>query len=182
MQYVVVVLVRLAWSLTIGLAFFVVGLLLYLVLDIFVPKSDLGVKVLTKLYEWGSCYWFKGIKVKFKPRKPRTVAVGTEEKLWVILNDGSTEHVDRATKEEKAVVAEWDDYMGRIRRDSGLPGRWVDDEERRMSKTDWDILVKLKLLAAGILQDGKGQEMSPKELERREAKCIARIIEWQKNE
>ena len=55
---------RLAWSLTIGLPFFVIGTVLFLILDILVPKSDKGYRVLNTMYKWGSCYWFKGLRME----------------------------------------------------------------------------------------------------------------------
>ena len=35
-----------------------------LLLDIFAPKRDTGYKVLIRLFQWGSCYWFKGIEFR----------------------------------------------------------------------------------------------------------------------
>jgi hypothetical protein len=62
MGYVISILVRLIWSLSIGLVFFVLGTLLFLILDIFFPASDASYKWLTGFYKWGSCHWFKGIR------------------------------------------------------------------------------------------------------------------------
>lgn len=63
-MYIFSVIFRLIFSLTIGLAFFVTGLVLFLLLDIFRPESDAGYVALNKLYKWGSCYWFKGLKME----------------------------------------------------------------------------------------------------------------------
>ncbi|NLN93481.1 MAG: hypothetical protein GX130_09280 [Candidatus Hydrogenedens sp.] len=67
--HIVVVLIRTVWSLSIGLVFFVIGTVLYVMLDILYPKKDYGAKMLTKLYEIGSLAWLArinfGIKVSF---------------------------------------------------------------------------------------------------------------------
>jgi hypothetical protein len=62
-MYLFSVVFRLLWSLTIGLVFFLVGLILFLILDILMPNSDRGYRVLNNTYKWGSCYWFKGLKM-----------------------------------------------------------------------------------------------------------------------
>ena len=63
-MYIFGVIFRLAWSLTIGVVFFVIGLVLFLLMDILFPESSKGYVVLNKMYKWGSCYWFKGIKME----------------------------------------------------------------------------------------------------------------------
>ncbi len=63
-MYLVSVVVRLIWSLTIGLPFFIVGLILFLILDIFSPQSEAGHTALANMYSWGSCYWFKGLRME----------------------------------------------------------------------------------------------------------------------
>lgn len=55
---------RILWACTIGLVFFAIGLILFLILDILLPKSDQGYRVLNTMYKWGSCYWFKGIRME----------------------------------------------------------------------------------------------------------------------
>jgi hypothetical protein len=62
--YLFTVLFRLIWSLTIGLPFFAVGLILFLLLEILKPKSAAGFKVLVNMYKWGSGHWFKGLKME----------------------------------------------------------------------------------------------------------------------
>jgi hypothetical protein len=54
----------LAWSLTIGLAFFLAGLVLFLFLDILLPNSDRGYRVLNALYKIGSLGSFKGLRME----------------------------------------------------------------------------------------------------------------------
>lgn len=63
-MFIFSVIFRLLWSLTIGLPFFAVGLILFLLLDILSPKSDRGYKTLNNMYKWGSCYWFKGLRME----------------------------------------------------------------------------------------------------------------------
>ena len=179
MGYAIAVLVRLLWSLTIGLLFFLIGLVLFLILDIFLPSKDTGYRVLTKLFQWGSCYWFKGIKVQ---TDDYDIEVGKRRQSYVILDNGLTVLAETARKENKPVVADWERNMGRIRKSSGLTGKWVDDEARRMLRGDWETLVNVKLGRAGRLQDESGQKTSPAVLEQQEQKCIARIIAWQQSE
>lgn len=62
MGYVIAVVVRLIWSLSVGLLLFALGTVLFVLLDIFRPQSDSGYKCLNALYKWGSCHWFKGIR------------------------------------------------------------------------------------------------------------------------
>ena len=61
--YVIAIIVRLAWSLTIGLPFFAAGLVAFLLLDILFPSSNNGYVVLNRMYRWGSCYWFAGLRL-----------------------------------------------------------------------------------------------------------------------
>jgi len=60
----VAIVVRSLWSLTIGIPFFIVGLLGFLALDIAKPNSDKGYMLLTNMYKWGSCHWFKQVKLE----------------------------------------------------------------------------------------------------------------------
>lgn len=63
-MYLFAIFFRLFWSLTIGLVFFAAGLVLFLFLDILVPNSSRGYVVLNNMYKWGSCYWFKGLRME----------------------------------------------------------------------------------------------------------------------
>lgn len=56
--------VRLAWSMTIGLVLFSIGTVLFVIFDILFPESALSYKVLTNTYKWGSCHWFKRLKLE----------------------------------------------------------------------------------------------------------------------
>jgi len=60
----IAILVRTIWSLTIGLPFFIIGLILFLIIDISAPRSDISYRVLTNMYKWGSCHWFKRLKLE----------------------------------------------------------------------------------------------------------------------
>jgi|WetSurSiteA1Bulk_404760.scaffolds.fasta_scaffold133527_1 hypothetical protein len=62
MDYIIAAVVRLVWSLTIGLVFFALGTVLFVLLDIFMPQSDRSYKCLNLLYKWGSCHWFNRIR------------------------------------------------------------------------------------------------------------------------
>jgi len=64
--YFISVIVRLLWSLSIGLVFFAVGIITFLVLDIFFPESDKGYKWLNRTFQLGSMYWFRGLVIKTK--------------------------------------------------------------------------------------------------------------------
>lgn len=64
MMYIVSVIVRLFWSLTVGWIFFFLGLILFLMFEIFDPKSDKGYKWLVKMFKYGTLHWFKGIEFK----------------------------------------------------------------------------------------------------------------------
>lgn len=63
-MYLVALLVRTAWSLTLGIPFFLVGLVLFLVLDILLPSSDRGYRTLNLLYKIGSLGYFKGLRME----------------------------------------------------------------------------------------------------------------------
>lgn len=58
------IIVRLAWSLTIGLVLFSIGTVLFLFFDILFPESSFSYKILTNTYKWGSCHWFKRLKLE----------------------------------------------------------------------------------------------------------------------
>lgn len=49
---------------TIGLPFFALGLVFFLLLDIFFPASDRGYKVLNSMYKLGSLGAFKGVRLE----------------------------------------------------------------------------------------------------------------------
>jgi len=59
-----VVIVRLIWSLSIGLIFFILGLICFLLLDIFSPQTSTGYKVLNQMYKWGSLGGLKGFRFR----------------------------------------------------------------------------------------------------------------------
>lgn len=63
-MYFLTIIIRLAWSLTIGLLFFGIGLALFLTLDILLPHSDRGYRVLNAMYKIGSLGWFKGLRME----------------------------------------------------------------------------------------------------------------------
>lgn len=63
-MFVFSVIFRLLWSITIGLLFFILGLIFFLLLDILSPRSDRGYRILNTMYKWGSCYWFKGLRME----------------------------------------------------------------------------------------------------------------------
>ena len=63
-MYLIAVVFRLLWSVTIGLPIFALGLVLFLLLDILAPSSDRGYKVLNTFYKIGSCYWFKALRME----------------------------------------------------------------------------------------------------------------------
>lgn len=58
------IIVRSAWSFTVGIPFFVVGLLLFVITEIILPESDISYKILTNMYKWGSCHWFKQVRLE----------------------------------------------------------------------------------------------------------------------
>ncbi len=62
--YVLGAIFRLVYSLTFGVPFFVMGFLVFLFLDIFFPESSKSYVFLTNFFKWGSCYWFKGVKLE----------------------------------------------------------------------------------------------------------------------
>lgn len=55
---------RLAFSLTLGLPLFLLGWVLFLIADILFPNSDRGYRILNSFFKWGSCYWFKGLRME----------------------------------------------------------------------------------------------------------------------
>jgi hypothetical protein len=62
-MFMVTALIRLIWSLTIGLVFFILGLVLFLLFDIFKPSSDVGYRILNSMYKFGSLGVFKGLRM-----------------------------------------------------------------------------------------------------------------------
>lgn len=57
--------IRLVWSCTIGFFFlFPLGAILFVLIDILMPRSSKSYEVLTNMYKWGSCHWFKKIKLE----------------------------------------------------------------------------------------------------------------------
>ena len=60
----IAIIVRLVWSLTIGFIFFLIGTIAFIVLDILFPKYSVSYKVLTTMYKWGSCHWFKRLRLE----------------------------------------------------------------------------------------------------------------------
>ena len=56
--------VRLIWSFTIGPLFFLTGTILFVLTDILAPKSDTSYKILTNMHKWGSCHWFKRLRLE----------------------------------------------------------------------------------------------------------------------
>lgn len=63
-MYLLTIIIRLSWSFTLGLIFFFIGLILFLVLDILLPRSDRGYRVLNYMYKIGSLGWFKGLRME----------------------------------------------------------------------------------------------------------------------
>lgn len=63
-MYLFTVIIRLLWSLSIGLAFFAIGLVFFLLFDILAPKSTRGYKILNYMYKHGSLGSFKGLRVE----------------------------------------------------------------------------------------------------------------------
>jgi hypothetical protein len=63
-MFLFAIILRLAFSLTIGIPFFLIGWVLFLVADILFPQSDKGYKILNTCFKWGSFYWFKGLKME----------------------------------------------------------------------------------------------------------------------
>lgn len=65
--YFISIIVRLVWSLTLGaFIFFPIGLTLFIFLDIFKPESNIGYRTLVYMCKWGSCHWFKGVKLQME--------------------------------------------------------------------------------------------------------------------
>lgn len=57
------ILFRFLWSVTIGLVFFAIGLVLFLLFDILHPSSDRGYRILNYMYKIGSLGSFKGLSI-----------------------------------------------------------------------------------------------------------------------
>jgi len=65
--YFISIVVRLVWSLTLGVfLFFPLALLLFIILDIFMPNSNSGYRTLVNICKWGSCHWFKGVNFQME--------------------------------------------------------------------------------------------------------------------
>ena len=62
--YAITIVFRLIWSLTIGLVFFAIGLVLFLLYDIMLPNSDRGYRILNTMYKIGSLGSFKGLRME----------------------------------------------------------------------------------------------------------------------
>lgn len=63
-MFIITAVIRFAWSLTVGLLFFVVGLVLFLIFDILKPSSDLGYRILNAMFKFGSLGVFKGLRME----------------------------------------------------------------------------------------------------------------------
>lgn len=63
-MYLISVIVRAAWSVTIGIPFFVLGLAMFLIADILMPRSDTGYRMLNRMFKWGSLGSFKGLRME----------------------------------------------------------------------------------------------------------------------
>lgn len=61
---ILTIIIRLAWSFSIGLFFSVIGLVLFILLDILMPRSDRGYKVLNYMCKIGSLGVFKGLRME----------------------------------------------------------------------------------------------------------------------
>ena len=58
---------RLLWVLTVGVfVMFPLGTLIFIITDLFFPKSDKSYGALVTMYKWGSCHWFKGIRLSMQ--------------------------------------------------------------------------------------------------------------------
>ncbi|AYG44035.1 hypothetical protein DV532_06835 [Pseudomonas sp. Leaf58] len=62
-MFIITAIIRLIWSLTVGLFFFALGLILFLLFDIFKPSSDVGYRILNSMYKFGSLGVFKGLRM-----------------------------------------------------------------------------------------------------------------------
>lgn len=60
----IAIIIRLIWSLTIGFVFFFIGTIIFIILDVLFPKYSVSYKVLTNMYKWGSCHWFKRLRLE----------------------------------------------------------------------------------------------------------------------
>lgn len=63
-MYVLTIIIRLAWSISIGMIFFAIGLILFVLLDVLMPSSDKGYKALNYMYKYGSLGVFKGLRLE----------------------------------------------------------------------------------------------------------------------
>jgi hypothetical protein len=84
MGYILRVIIRTVWSLTVGLLLFPIGTVLFLLNDIFVPSSDRGFRILVNFLKWGSGQWFTNLNLrvetdnytveahKTRPERPNT--------------------------------------------------------------------------------------------------------------
>lgn len=87
-MFIVTSIIRLIWSLTIGLIFFVLGLILFLLFDIFKPSSDLGYRILNSMYKFGSLGVFKGLRmvhdqfdIRVEKRRGKAIEQGNTDDL-----------------------------------------------------------------------------------------------------
>ena len=62
--YALTIVIRLIWSVTIGIVFFAIGLILFLLFDILMPSSDRGYRILNLMYKIGSLGSFKGLRME----------------------------------------------------------------------------------------------------------------------
>jgi hypothetical protein len=86
--FIMTAIIRLIWSLTVGLCFFAIGLILFVLFDIFKPSSDVGYRILNAMYKFGSLGVFKGLRmvhdefdIRVEKRRGRAVEQGDTEGL-----------------------------------------------------------------------------------------------------
>ena len=63
-MYLIAIPFRLVWTFTIGLPFFLLGTILFILLDIFSPKSDVSYKTLSSIYKFATLGLFKGLRLE----------------------------------------------------------------------------------------------------------------------
>ncbi len=63
---IAVIIIRIAWSISIGLIFFFLGTILYIIFDISYPQKEYGAKILTRFYEVGSLARLSRLKLDIK--------------------------------------------------------------------------------------------------------------------
>ncbi|GLO46536.1 hypothetical protein PPUN109347_30990 [Pseudomonas putida] len=87
-MFIITALIRLIWSLTVGMFFFALGLILFLIFDIFKPSSDLGYRILNSMYKFGSLGVFKGLRmvqdqfdIRVEKRRSKAVEQGSTDSL-----------------------------------------------------------------------------------------------------